>query len=59
MGLDKFGGTAWGGVRESASGWSKSNQTSEDDCIICMESMEKEDLTSLHCKHSFHTKVRK
>jgi hypothetical protein len=58
MGLDKFGGTAWGGVHESASGLSKSNQTSEDDCIICMESMEK-DLTFLHCKHSFHTKVRK
>ncbi|PNF28586.1 hypothetical protein B7P43_G09381 [Cryptotermes secundus] len=54
MGLDRFGGAAWGGVQESASGWAKSNQTSKDDCIICFESMEK-DLTSLHCKHSFHT----
>jgi hypothetical protein len=57
MGLDKFGGTAWGGVLDSASDWSKSNEAAEDDCIICMDAMVK-DLTSLHCKHSFHTKVR-
>jgi hypothetical protein len=58
MGLDKFGGAAWGGVNNSASNWSKPNESSEDDCIICMEPMNK-DQTSLHCRHSFHTKVRK
>jgi hypothetical protein len=58
MGLDKFGGTAWGEIPESASSWSKSNDNLKEDCIICFESMEK-DLTSLHCKHSFHTKVSK
>lgn len=59
MGLDKFGGTAWGGVPDSTSDWSKSNEAAEDDCIICMEAMVKvKDLTSLHCKHSFHTQVR-
>jgi len=54
MGMDKFG-TAWCGVRDSASSWSKSNDSSEDDCIICMEPMTN-DQTSLQCKHSFHTK---
>lgn len=58
MGLDKFGGTAWGGVHNSASYWSKPNESLEEDCSICMESMNK-DQTTLHCKHSFHTKVRK
>jgi hypothetical protein len=58
MGLDKFGGNAWSGVRDSASNWEKPSLSSEDDCIICMESMG-EDQTSLNCKHSFHTKVRK
>ncbi|XP_021922164.1 uncharacterized protein LOC110830988 isoform X2 [Zootermopsis nevadensis] len=55
MGLDKFGGTAWSGVHNSASVWSKSNESLEEECSICMESMDK-DQTSLHCKHSFHTK---
>jgi hypothetical protein len=58
MGLDKFGGTAWGGVHNSTSDWSKPNESSEEECVICMEPMNK-DQTFLHCKHSFHTKVRK
>jgi len=57
MGMDKFG-NAWCGVRDSASSWSKSNDSSEDDCIICMEPMTN-DQTSLQCKHSFHTKVKR
>lgn len=57
MGMDKFG-TAWCGVQDSASSWSKSKDSSEDECIICMETMT-QDQTSLHCKHAFHTKVRR
>jgi hypothetical protein len=57
MGMDKFG-NPWCGVRDSASSWSKSNDNSEDECIICFERLD-EDQTSLQCKHSFHTKVRK
>jgi hypothetical protein len=56
-GMDKFV-TAGCGVRDSASRWSKSNDNSEDDCSICMEPMTN-DQTSLQCKHSFHTKVRR
>ncbi|XP_069697937.1 E3 ubiquitin-protein ligase TTC3-like isoform X2 [Periplaneta americana] len=54
MGLDKFGGNAWGGLRDSASNWTKPKESSEDDCIICMEPMDRNQ-TSLHCKHTFHT----
>jgi hypothetical protein len=58
VGRDKFGGTAWCGVQESTSGWTKSNQTSEDYCFICKEPVER-DLASLPCDHSFHPEVRK
>ena len=58
MGLDKFGGTAWGEVRESAATWSKPKEIKEEDCVICYDPLAKDKITTLQCKHTFHTKVR-
>lgn len=56
MGMEKFGDSAWGGIKTNKV-WSKPTDAALDDCVICMDQMTG-DITSLQCKHSFHTKVK-
>lgn len=53
MGMDKFGAVAWGEVKEKNVNWI--NDELDNECIICHMSMETNSVTSLQCKHSFHT----
>ncbi|XP_046996012.1 uncharacterized protein LOC124609238 isoform X1 [Schistocerca americana] len=54
MGMEKFGGSAWGDVKESVA-WSKPQENEVDDCVICMDPLS-DGLETLSCNHDFHKK---
>lgn len=54
MGWEKFGQAAWGTAKPNVIEWEGSV---EEECCICMNSMNAEEVYTLECKHAFHKQV--